>query len=53
MKGSAGWPAKDCPYPVVWPGGLTSEKLQALALVERQLVYAEVDKATGAAGSWF
>ena len=38
---------------LVWPGGTTSQKLRAHALVERQLVYAEVDEITGKAGSWF
>ena len=38
---------------LVWPGGMTSQKLQTRALIEQQLVYAEVDETTGAAGSWF
>ena len=38
---------------LVWPGGMTSQKLQAHVLVGQQLVYAEVDQITGVAGSWF
>ena len=38
---------------LVWPGGMTSQKLQAHVLVGQQLVYAEVDEITGVAGSWF